>query len=1616
MDFAFKSKLDKLLRSKGLLQSSSHACPSRQEIAEDDFANSDFLKSYGDDLRPAVLKYVRLFAENYVENEEEDDDSPAVIRKPTDAEIATFVQKWESFGQYRTIQNVDFTTYDFRNVPSGFGNDLDLPRMSHTVIKYIATNAVDQIKQYFLIKVPPWIVHHISAMTIRAHPNARDVSSRDDGTGHYYIAQAIYAEYKRQKALATWPVAKWLDEVRPNARITEDSTDFEDQTVKNAPTRRHRDHSALFINLLQTLSFEDSVKLMLQTTAKTDQVFFVNQVNRTLHQKGFRTTIKIQDKALFIKNMAQFLDNKLMKLPRTAKYARNLGYEGKATSPDSYRTLICVQVLHRAFNCGDIYSSSYQDKEHLVSLKFESSNNNPNQYLLDRKGRIFIQHFQTNCKALVSEFPLFAMFLYVTLDVEYDHPLLTLIDNEIMEYHIRPIEKPVEIFLNEIKTALHKEEQIIDDDSSSITATASECATSETVSPNEPPVDVDLGSIVATAIKYYVPEDPLASHSGNLYELASYLPTWIDDKVVAYITRDKEDVTLIRYGDQMPECEPIFQEDCIDAIVNYAINTGIKLNFFKLDLQQTLHKKFIAIEAGKSLILPPTDVVCIGNVVDLEVDWTLEPGQAGRDVVSAVLHKMEAAQLFSDDKRFLRRLAFVETRDGYKKHGQRGNIWNIDEAMLERTKNDSLANIHTHIETKFGINWTSTAYEDMTTPMLSGLAAYLNTETIDEEIPPEVDSQAVYWATHYSSATVEEFRSEERQFVFNFTNEFNLDFTRFGLVLYSTDPTVIFPVNGSRTREELNSLITNMQRINGATATGEAMIEGLKLLTEADKRDATQIMVVLTDGVSTDHLVVTASEQVAKSNISVYAVKVGNSWTWNPLPPYLLLLTGGPHVLLGAEFEGSYFAACCKVADPVEIQTPEKELRTITSNHQERVFYLSSFQQLSDSVSGLSWAICHQPIALDLTRSVSDTLARDEKRYYRIHVSDKGVTVSVEQSYGEVRAYYSETWERPSRAMNDGSINGSKTFNQLNRDRRHGLSSAHDIQYVITVVVEGNVVDLEVDWTLETGQAGRDVVSGVLLRMEAAQLFSDDKRFFRRLAFVETNDGFKKHGQRGNIWNIDEAMLERTKNDSLANIHNRIESIFGINWTSTTFDNMTTPMLSGLAAYLNTETIDEKIPPEVDSQAVYWASHYNSATADKFTSKVRQLRCHEPECNRHTDIVFIFDSSGSVERDQFEQARQFIYNFTNEFNLDFTRFGLVLYSTYPVVIFPVNGSRTREQLNSLIKNMQRIDGSTSTGVAMKEGLKLLTEADKRDSSQIMIVLTDGESADGLVATASEDVAKSNISAYAIGLGISRFSRHRHYYYNHQSPFGQELREPLERISLNYSHTATGLKELLTIANNHQERVFQLSNFQQLLDSIGELTLTICHQPIVLDGNRNVTDTLARDEKRYYKIGVSDKGITVSVKPIYGEVKAYYAETWERPSRAMNDGSINGSETFSRLNRNRRHGLSSSQDIQYAITVVVEGIHEQSEYQLITEEGGEEPLPTTTALPSSLSEKQSTDSTLPSKPSPALVSWLPDYMSSSAVTKRSADVSGATMNISVSANHFRRFFFSLGVQN
>ena len=74
-------------------------------------------------------------------------------------------------------------------------------------------------------------------------------------------------------------------------------------------------------------------------------------------------------------------------------------------------------------------------------------------------------------------------------------------------------------------------------------------------------------------------------------------------------------------------------------------------------------------------------IFLISGISCLGVDKTREPNTSGVDVVKATLRQIQDSNIFPDDNSFLRRLAYVESKDGTDsdtyRAGYHGGIWQV---------------------------------------------------------------------------------------------------------------------------------------------------------------------------------------------------------------------------------------------------------------------------------------------------------------------------------------------------------------------------------------------------------------------------------------------------------------------------------------------------------------------------------------------------------------------------------------------------------------------------------------------------------------------------------------------------------------------------------------------------------------------------------------------------------------------------------------------------------------------------------------------------------------------------------------------------------------------------
>ncbi len=127
-------------------------------------------------------------------------------------------------------------------------------------------------------------------------------------------------------------------------------------------------------------------------------------------------------------------------------------------------------------------------------------------------------------------------------------------------------------------------------------------------------------------------------------------------------------------------------------------------------------------------------------------------GRVGTDITIATIEFLQ--QVFPDDNRLFRRIAYVESRDGTASDTFRANyfggIWQVDEAVYDATQNQSHPSYNelvTNIENIIFLDWRLVIWRDLTIPIISGIAAHLFIAFSRADIPgvSNVREQAQLW-------------------------------------------------------------------------------------------------------------------------------------------------------------------------------------------------------------------------------------------------------------------------------------------------------------------------------------------------------------------------------------------------------------------------------------------------------------------------------------------------------------------------------------------------------------------------------------------------------------------------------------------------------------------------------------------------------------------------------------------------------------------------------------------------------------------------------------------------------------------------------------------------------
>ncbi|XP_026645581.1 matrilin-2 isoform X3 [Microtus ochrogaster] len=219
----------------------------------------------------------------------------------------------------------------------------------------------------------------------------------------------------------------------------------------------------------------------------------------------------------------------------------------------------------------------------------------------------------------------------------------------------------------------------------------------------------------------------------------------------------------------------------------------------------------------------------------------------------------------------------------------------------------------------------------------------------------------------------------------------------------------------------------------------------------------------------------------------------------------------------------------------------------------------------------------------------------------------------------------------------------------------------------------------------------------------------------------------------------------------------------------------------------------------------------------RFPSRGRHVRTHpqtallESSCeNKRADLVFIIDSSRSVNAHDYSKVKEFILDILQFLDIgpDVTRVGLLQYGSTVKNEFSLKTFKRKSEVERAVRRMRHLSTGTMTGLAIQYALNIaFSEAEgarplRENVPRVMMIVTDGRPQDSVAEVAAK-ARDTGILIFAIGVG---------------------------QVDLN-TLKAIG-------SEPHKDHVFLVANFSQIesLTSVFQNKLCTVHMCSVLEHN------------------------------------------------------------------------------------------------------------------------------------------------------------------------------------
>ncbi|RXM37103.1 Collagen alpha-6(VI) chain [Acipenser ruthenus] len=164
---------------------------------------------------------------------------------------------------------------------------------------------------------------------------------------------------------------------------------------------------------------------------------------------------------------------------------------------------------------------------------------------------------------------------------------------------------------------------------------------------------------------------------------------------------------------------------------------------------------------------------------------------------------------------------------------------------------------------------------------------------------------------------------------------------------------------------------------------------------------------------------------------------------------------------------------------------------------------------------------------------------------------------------------------------------------------------------------------------------------------------------------------------------------------------------------------------------------------------------YNFDSLNIIKNEVVRDICSPEACKTmKADIMFLIDSSGSIEREDYDKMKMFMDSMVEKsvIGVGKVQVGVLQFSDSPIEEFQLNRYSDKARLRQSISNLQQTGGGTLTGKALTFASQYFdsSRGGRSQVKQYLIVITDGEAQDA-VAKPALALRDKGITVYAIGV-------------------------------------------------------------------------------------------------------------------------------------------------------------------------------------------------------------------------------------------------------------------------